>query len=101
MVPPSASVREAFQCSGCAHHTSDARWLLLQVEAKLAAAASCCHSGVLAQLNQQLLERLLTAVRVPAAAAPGDQTVAGGSDGSERLTIADMRAVGAVMKVQN
>jgi hypothetical protein len=68
--------------------------LLLQVEAKLAAAAACCGSSVLSQLNHQLLGRVLAAVR---AAEPFTR-----DDPQQRsASIQQLRPVGCVMKVQN
>ena len=66
-----------------------------QVEAWLAAAARCCHSGVLGQLNQQLLGRVLAAIRA------ADVLAASGSVRHGAPLTQQLRPVGAVMKVQN
>lgn len=68
---------------------------VLQVEARLAAAAASCRSAVLGQLNQQLLGRVLAAVRV----APPQW----GEEQQQRKAVAiqQLRPVGGVLKVQN
>jgi hypothetical protein len=68
--------------------------LLLQVEEKLMAAAASCSSSVLGQLNQQLLGRVLAAVR---AADPFSRY----EPQQRAVAIHQLRPVGAVMKVQN
>jgi hypothetical protein len=69
--------------------------VLPQVEAKLVAAAAACGCGVLAQLNQQLLARVLTAV---SAADPFRREE---PQHRRDAGIQQLRPVGGVMKVQN
>lgn len=71
---------------------------VVQVEAKPAAAASSPHRGVLGQLNQGLLLRVLTAVRA------ADRLTGCREDPQHHraaVHVQDMRALGGVMKVQN